>query len=264
MKPTIFLALLFTLGLLACSKTEQATQPQTAPGSINMFLVDRPTGFDAVNIVVTEVSVHPATADTVSGWTVIDSTTRTFDLLKLTNGASAILGNKKLDVGRYTQIRLKIGSGSNVVVNGQSRPLSIPSGAQTGLKLNHQFDIAANTLYELTLDFDASRSIRITGTNQYSLVPVIRVVANVTSGTISGTVSPASAKALVSTVAGTDTVSTAADTTSGAFKLMALPAGTYSVKISPSVTTYRDTTIVGVQVVAQQDKNLGTITLRPK
>ncbi len=258
----IISAILFAVVLLGCSKSEEPTQPQQ--GEIKMYMVDSPSGFDAVNIVVTEVSVHSVTADTVSGWTVIDSTTRTFDLLKLVNGASTILGNKKLDPGKYTQIRLKIGSGSNVVVGGQTRTLSVPGGTQTGLKLNHQFDIVANTLYELTLDFDASRSIRLTGTNQYSLVPVIRVTANVTSGTISGTVSPASAKPVVSTVAGTDTVSTAADTTSGAFKLMALPAATYNVKIAPTVTTYRDTTVTGVQVVAGQDKNLGTVTLRTR
>ncbi len=94
----------------------------------------------------------------------------------------------------------------------------------------------------------------------YRLQPVIRVVATQTSGTISGTVSPDSARAEVFTVVLGDTVSTAADS-SGAFRLMALPAGLYDVHIVPS-EAFRDTTITDVAVTAAQDKNLGIIELR--
>lgn len=261
MKLIHLLTLLCMWGFSGCGDSKNPAQ--SGLGEIRMVLVDGPTtGVEAVNIVVTEVSVHQTGADTVSGWTVIDNTTRTFDLLTLTNGASAVLGQKQLSPGHYTQIRLKLGTGSTVIVEGQSNPLDIPSGAQTGLKLNHEFDIAANTLYELTVDFDAARSIHATG-KTYKMTPVVRVIAKVSSGTLSGTISPATAKALVTAVVGADTVSTAADTTSGAFKLMALPAGTYTVHIVPSISAYQDTTLTGVSVVAQQNTAVGTITLHP-
>lgn len=263
MKTILLYLLALGFVVFGCSNSDEPTAPSSSQGEIKMSLIDSPAGFDAVNIVVTQVSVHQTNADSLTGWIVIDSTTRTFDLLKLTNGASALLGSKKLDAGKYTQIRLKIGAGSNVVVAGSSIPLDVPSGTQSGLKLNHNFDIVANTLYELTLDFDASRSLRATG-NQYRLSPVIRVAANITSGSVSGSVSPVLARAVVSTISGTDTLSAFADSVSGSFKLMAVPAGTYSVKITPSLTTYRDTTITGVQVTAQQDKSLGLITLKPR
>ena len=263
MKTTTLPLLLLSLILFGCSGSDEPTAPASSQGEIRMSLVDAPAGFDAVNIVVTEVSVHKAGGDSLSGWIVVDSTTRTFDLLKLTNGASGLLGTRKLDEGKYTQIRLKIGAGCNVVVAGTSTPLEVSSGIQSGLKLVHNFDIVANTIYELTLDFDASRSVRLIGV-QYRLSPVIRVVANITSGTVSGTVSPVAARAVASTTVGTDTLSASADSVSGAFKLMGVPSGTYSVKITPTVTTHRDTTITGVQVVAQQDKSLGTITLKPR
>ncbi len=243
-----------------CSKS---VNPESGEGEIKMNLIDSPAGFDQVNIVVTRVEVHKAGSDTASGWTVVNNNPATHNLLALRNGASAILGTSKLTVGRYTQIRLMIGSGSNVVVDGVTRNLTIPSGVQTGVKLVHGFEIEADKLYELTLDFDAARSINVAGT-QYMLKPTIRVQANVVSGTISGTISPAAAKASVTTVVGADTVSTAADTTSGAFKLMAMPEGTYTLRIVPSVTTYRDTTITGVVVVRQQDRNIGTVTLRQR
>ncbi len=196
-----------------------------------------------------------------AGVPVVD-TTATFDLLKLQNGASAIFGDKQLAVGQYTQIRLIIGTGSNVMVGGVSYPIQIPSGLQTGLKLNRTFNIAAGQLYELTLNFNADKSIQLTGSNTYKLNPVIRVEATVISGTVSGIISPAAAKAIVSAINGTDAVSTAADTLTGAFKLMALPAGTYDVAILPQNILYADTTVANVPVIVQQNTNIGTITLR--
>lgn len=257
----LIVMILMFLGLSGCS--ESTTQnPTSLQGEIKVYVVDSPSDYDAVNIVVTEVSVHMTSTDTVTGWTVISDSLRTINLLNLTNGNFDILGTKMLDAGRYSQIRLKIGTGSNVVVNGQMYPLNIPSGDQSGLKLNHQFNIEANGLYELTLDFDASRSIHVTGNNQYQMRPVIRVVANYISGSISGVVSPSFAFAFVSTIAGSDTISTYANVENGGFKFMVLPAGIYALTIKSGVNTYRDSTITGISVVARQNTNIGTIALR--
>ena len=253
--------ILMFLGLSGCSESPTDNSNGTQ-GDIKLYLVDSPGDYDAVNIVVTEVSVHLTSSDTVSGWTIISDSTRTINLLNLTNGNFDILGTHRLDVGRYSQIRLKIGTGSNVVVDGVTHSLEIPSGSQSGLKLNHQFEIEAETLYELTLDFDASRSIHITGNDQYMMRPVIRVVANIVSGSISGVVSPATALALISTTFDSDTMSTYADVATGGFRLMVLPAGIYSVKIDSGVDIYADSTLTGVTVTARQNTNIGTIFLR--
>ncbi|HWP82093.1 MAG TPA: DUF4382 domain-containing protein [Bacteroidota bacterium] len=240
---------------------EKSTAPLRT-GELRMYLVDSPSRYDAVNIAVTRVEVHRADADTGSGWTVVSSAPALYDLLKLRNGASALLGGARLEAGEYTQIRLIIGQGSNVVVNGVTHPLTIPSGVQSGLKLVHQFTIEPEELYELTLDFDAERSIVVTGSNQYLLRPTIRVQANVISGSISGTVLPLTANAIVQTTVGTDTVTAYPDTTNGFFRLVAIPVGTYNVSIIPASPTYRDTTISGVAVTRGQNTLLGTITLQ--
>jgi hypothetical protein len=210
---------------------------------------------------VTEVSAHASSAaDSTSGWTVLSDSSRTYDLLTLTNGLSQVIGDRMLSPGHYTQIRLKLGAGSTVVIDGQTYPLTVPSGLQTGLKLNHPFDIQANTLYSLTLDFDAARSIHLAGSD-YVLSPVIRLIATQTSGTVSGTVLPVEAKAIVSTMAGADTVSAYADTTSGYFRLMALPAGVYDIHIVPRTAGFRDSTVTNVAVDAARNTDIGTITL---
>ncbi|MCU0406427.1 MAG: hypothetical protein MUE91_00845, partial [Ignavibacteriaceae bacterium] len=51
----------------------------------------------------------------------------------------------------------------------------------------------------------------------------------------------------------------------GHFKLMGLLQGLYDVNIIPLDTmVYRDTIITGVQVFANQDTDIGTLTLQPK
>lgn len=247
----------FTM-LAGCSSSPTAS----GLGEIRVRLVDAPAAFQQVNIVVKSVEAHMSSSDSLHGWVAINGTRNTYDLLTLRNGSNAILGDTKLAVGKYTQLRLSIDTGSNVVIANVSYPLDVSSA--TGLKLNHNFDIAEGTLYSLTLDFNADKSIVLTGTNLYKLDPVIRVEADVVSGTISGTIAPAASRATVSTVSGSDTITTSADSTSGAFELMALPAGTYSVAIHPTDTLFADTTVAGVTVVAQQNTNLGTITLRAK
>jgi hypothetical protein len=259
---TVCFTLLSFIALIGCSDSDSNPTGETGTGELKLYLVDSPSEFDAVNIVVTRVEVHVAGADSNSGWWVINDSTATYNLLTLTNGANAVLGDTLLPADHYTQIRLYIGVGSNVVVDGITYPLTIPSGVQSGLKLNHQFEIEPNTLYELTLDFDAESSIHQTGNEQYMLNPVIRVTANVVSGTISGIIDPASARPLIWTVAGIDTCNIYPDTLSGYFKLMALPGGTYAVHIEPT-TAYQDTTVSGVQVIAEQTTNLGTIVLIP-
>jgi hypothetical protein len=252
----IVLALLslFIFGGCSNSSTSQKT------GELQMFLTDSPAQYDAVNIVVTKVEVHSTGSDSLSGWATVRNDTATFNLLNLQNGVNALLGDAMLPAGQYTQIRLSIGSGSNVVVNGTPYTLDISSA--TGLKLNNEFSILAGTLYLLTLDFDAAHSILQTGNGQYKLKPVIRIEANDSVGTISGTVLPVATRAEATTFVGADTVTAFCDTTTGAFKLSILPAGTYNVFISSPNLTYSDTTVTGVVVTRQQDTNIGTVTLR--
>ena len=249
------------LFILGCS---DSTSPENGQGQIKITMVDSPAAYDKVNIVVTRVEVHKASADSNSGWYVINNNAATYDLLLLRNGASVVLGNSSLDAGHYTQIRLILGTGSNIVVNSATFSLDVSSSAQTGIKLNQEFDIQQGLVYELTLDFDAEHSIGLTGNGQYKLKPVIRVVPMIISGTISGIINPVITLASVYAIRGTDTVSTVADITTGSFKLMALVQGTYNVKVTSGNAAYNNTTIANVTVVAKQNTDLGTINLSLK
>lgn len=230
---------------------------------MQVLMVDNPAAYDQVNIVVDSVRVHVNNADTTSGWYTLNRTATVYNLLSLVNGVNAMIGTATLPVGHYTQLRLYIGIGSNVVVNGQTKSLNVPSGSQSGLKLNVDATIHSDAVYTMTLDFDAARSIVVSGppTNPaYSLKPVIRVITTAITGTIAGTVSPAGTLPSLWAYGTTDTVSTGADA-GGAYKLIGLSAGTYSLSVTPrDPSTYRDTTLTNVIVTAGNTTTLN-ITL---
>ncbi|MDE3056391.1 MAG: DUF4382 domain-containing protein [Bacteroidota bacterium] len=259
------LVISLTLAFIGCSKTN-TTAPQSGTGTLQVSMIDSPASYDQVNIVIDSVQAHISTSDSTSGWTTINKTPATYDLLKLVNGANAVIGNATLPVGKYSQIRLYIGSGSNVVVNGVTKSLTTPSGSQSGVKLNVDATIQPDVTYILTIDFDANRSIVTTGNPSnptYILKPVIRAVATATTGTIIGVVLPAFTRASVRANGQVDTVTTSTDTT-GRFKLAYLNPETYNVSIASNDTSYDDTTISNVSVTAGVTTNLDTIMLAHK
>lgn len=107
-----------------------------------------------------------------AGWVVVVNQTHRVDLMQLIN-VSADIGQKTMDAGRYTQIRLKIDSGT-ITVNNAEYNLTVPSGV---LRLNRGFVLEPDKTLKLTLDFNVEKSIIRTGTNEYKLKPVIAVIS---------------------------------------------------------------------------------------
>ncbi len=134
-----------------------------------MRLTDAPGDFENVWVNIASVAVE--SADT--GWIDVTSQPQKFDLLTLQNDVTAALGSTTLTAGMYGQLRLIVDQAS-VVVDGEEFPLTIASGAQTGIKINFDQAFADNTTYAITLDFDAAKSVKTTGQG-YLMTPVIQV-----------------------------------------------------------------------------------------
>jgi len=262
----IFLSLAISLVIYyGCAQKNNPVSPSsTTSGMLKVMMIDSPGNYSEVNIVVDSVQAHISTSDSTSGWYTLNNIPATYDLLKLVNGANAVIGEDTLPSGNYSQIRLYLGSGSNIVVDGNTIPLTTPSGQQSGIKLNVNATVEPGIAYLLILDFDASRSIVQAGkSGKYLLKPVIRVATTATTGIISGLVSPDSVSAEVWAITGNDSVSTSTDT-SGGFKLQYLSPNSYSVAIAPKDTAYKDTTITNVSVTASNTTNIGTVILTHK
>ncbi len=118
------------------------------------------------------------------------------DLLALSGGqAETLLDHFTLTAGRYEWIRLMVDTAgtrdSFIVVLGVEHELEIPSGDQTGLKLNRGFSVPAGGSADFTIDFDLRKSVHLTGTGDYLLRPTLRLADNVAAGAIAGTVDAA-------------------------------------------------------------------------
>ena len=137
--------------------------------------------------------------------------------------------------------------------------LTIPSGSQSGLKLNIHDTLLLGMTYNIWIDFDAGRSIIKTGNGKYKLKPVIRTYTDATTGAIKGIISPDTAANAVMAILGVDTAGTTADST-GAFMIMGLTAGTYSVFFD-NTNGYNDTTVSPVSVTNGAISDMGTITM---
>ncbi|HKA24316.1 MAG TPA: DUF4382 domain-containing protein [Candidatus Eisenbacteria bacterium] len=271
----LLLLLLPLVWLVGCS----SGNTMSGSGTMRIRMTDKPGpgNVEAVNLVVTEVSVRAeegtvteSDSDTVAitdtgGWQVLSTTTKTYDLLTLQNGVFTTIGEGTLPAGTYTQIRLKLGAGSTIVVDGTTYPLKVPSGMQSGLKLNGTFVVPAGGNTDVGLDFDASRSIHETGNGKWMLKPVIRVIpisAPPAAGAIHGTVQPAGVATGIFAIQAPDTVASGSAGADGQFTISVLPPGGYSVAFHPA-SGFRDTTLTNVMVTAGTTTELDTVRLTP-
>jgi hypothetical protein len=196
----LVLALCALLALPACGGGGGDGGSQT--GGLSLGLTDAGTDdYKAVYVTITEVQVH-MTGDT---WKVVCAPKRTYNLLDLINGVREELGIAELDAGDYTQMRLIIGDtpdrGINILskahpyanyvidLNDEVHELKVPSGYQTGIKIDQGFTISPNETTELILDFNASQSVVIAGSSgNWLLKPTIKVLNTQECSIISGKV----------------------------------------------------------------------------
>lgn len=254
-------AVALAAGLYGCGDDNSTSPSETGKGTLSVQLADAPGAYEKVNITFSEVAVNAQTDTTKSGWIVIKGEPQTFDLLTLSNGVTAALGQTQLDPGKYGQIRLKL-SKAEVVAGGVTYPLEVPSGSTSGLKLGGGFTIEDGITTELVVDFDATRSIHVMGKKgEYKLNPRLRLIAKANTGAITGTVTNYQDLPIAYAIAGTDTVTAAiAKRDSGKFVLGFLPAGTYTVAVADTLN--RTFSKTGVTVTIGSASPLGDMTLK--
>ncbi len=114
-----------------------------------------------------------------------------------------LINAESVPSGQYNWIRLHMNdsdcnasltgnnpAGSYIELTGGGlEPLHVPSGSQSGLKLNSGFVIAAGGQTDLTIDFDVRKSVTApNGQDCHFLKPSLRLVDNAEIGHIAGSV----------------------------------------------------------------------------
>ena len=272
-----------------------------ATSSVQVSLTDTPIE-DADNVVVSVSGV--AFKPEGSAPEVVENfAPRSIDLLQYQNGKTAILlQDTPMQAGRYQWLRLIIDTqpvvrDSYIVINGNECELNVPSGAETGLKMNRPIDVPADGSLALTIDFDLRKSVhappgQASGacTTGYVLRPTLRLVNDAHVGAIDGTVSfeagavPAGCKPNVYVYEGTvtpdDMEETAAaspdvdplvvvgvtipdGSTSGTYRAAFIPAGSYTAAFTCDDDTNDDQSLVFVPpagvAVAVQNNVISTV-----
>lgn len=106
-----------------------------------------------------------------------------------------LMSGVEVEAGDYEWVRLRLDYDANppeVLVAGEAfaRPLDIPSGEQTGLKLhgNGVLSIEGDGEHHYAIDIDLHRSLLLTGSGSYKLKPSYRLIDLDNTYSISGNV----------------------------------------------------------------------------
>ena len=147
------------------------TAPQPATLEFRATDAPAPEGVSEILFTINDVEVNIAGGDVAGGWTTIVSGPQTFDLMQII-GVEELLGTGDLTPGQYNQVRLEV---LEVVVtlNDEEIQATVPSGK---LRLVGGFDAVAGETTILTLDFDAGRSVVVTGKNRVLIKPTIKLL----------------------------------------------------------------------------------------
>lgn len=164
------------------SPTTQPPGPAVATGTIEIYVTDAPTdNISSIWVTFSEVAVHSANQtanedenqEEEGGWINITfSDNQTFDLLEL--GASnleALLAADNVTAGKYTQLRVIIGE-VKVTVGSDNITAVLPSGK---LKFVRPFEVFSDNTTTIILDFDAKKSVVVTGSGKYIVKPVVKL-----------------------------------------------------------------------------------------
>jgi hypothetical protein len=162
--------LVMILAIFSLISFYSCTKDNSGNTDLSVKLTDAPAAFDAVNVDVREVRVN--FRDDSTGWINLNTNAHVYNLLAL-QGVDTLLASGTVTAGNLKQIRLILGTDNSIVVGGISYPLMIPSGSESGLKININKKISEGS-DSLVIDFDAALSVKLEP-GGYKLRPVIKL-----------------------------------------------------------------------------------------
>jgi len=166
--------------IAANEESNSNSNTATTLGSLVIKMMDKPVAdADQVWVKISNIVVHMASPD---NFIEVCDVEQDFDLLELKNNPVPIV-SADLEAGHYNQIRMDVVEGSVVFLEDDGEgglvevpyDLKIPSNE---IKIPVQFYIEASGETEITLDFDAEASIKVTQQGKkdsYKLRPVIKI-----------------------------------------------------------------------------------------
>lgn len=189
-------ALLIAFLLAACGGGGGGSSG-SGTGQVSFAITDSPVS-DAQNVVVSFDGMELQSSSS-GRITFMFNEVKQIDLLQLQgNEFDSLLNDATVPSGQYQWVRLSVlaeqgnDQDSYIILNNGSRfSLYVPSGDQSGLKINTPFFVEQDGSTFYTIDFDLHKSVNDPqGFPDYRLRPTLRLMKNDQVGSISGTVDP--------------------------------------------------------------------------
>lgn len=265
-KPLILLSL-FTAAILllfSCQKEAVDDTGNLPAGKslLQVMLTDDPSQiFDSIFIDIRKLEVKVEDSSGAEHWDVLTIRPGVYNILRFRNGLDTLLASGYIPNGEVKKIRLTLGNGNYVMLNGASIPLDLHSSdAVLTIDVHGGLDRIGVRRFRIWLDIDGHGSIRIKSNGRLELRLKLSHFCRGNSGEIEGEISPSAAlPALVMAVSGTDTL-TAIPEHDGEFKIRGIRSNTVTVIIRPS-NGYKDSVINNVPIRFGEDTELGRIVL---
>jgi hypothetical protein len=160
--------LLAGLALAACEMPPGSASEQSR---IRLLLTDAP-GPDIESAVVWISRAYLVPGEEGEAVVVTDEP-QEHDLLLLQNGVTALLGDASVPAGTYAQLRLVVDSARLTLADGftfddgsTTKSLRVPSGAQTGIKVNFAGGLDLTGDVDVVVDFDVAQNFVFQGPPQ--------------------------------------------------------------------------------------------------
>jgi hypothetical protein len=258
------------LSYVAGCGSSTAPTPLTGTGRVGVILTDAVSLYEHVLVTITRIEVHSPGAGWVTVATEQDLDAfipQPIDLLTL-QAVEKLVGMATIPVGTYDQMRLILAPDAEVVLlGGQTVPLKVPSGSETGLK-TPAFVVPAGQVVYLLVDIKTDRIVYTASQTDKFILPPTAIEVTVFTGpfgSLRGTVLPIDSAAEVTAFfAGTEVpVAQVTINPDGTYEIPDLLAGSYYLKVAATGFEPFDSRPTVFEVTAGAATTVPPITLTP-
>lgn len=172
----VITTVLIVLALITCSN-DQILNDNNGTTQFQVRIHDEP--FKSSGKTVTELNITVVKIDIVKAGTgeIINchiTEEKKMNILDISKSNPVVLSDVSVPSGDYEQLRLVIKNNATIVVDDVSYDIKIPSGEQSGVKLDGNFSIRGK-FFRLDLDFIPEESVIYNKGQGYILKPVIKI-----------------------------------------------------------------------------------------
>jgi len=229
----ILVIILFNF-LQSCTSNNEGEMSQSR---LIITLVDSPADYRQVNIDIQEISLKTDGTNTNDGWIKLDKfSPGVYNILEFTGGQELPLADMEFPSGTISQIKLKLGKNNTLATDNHISTLLLANNLGDGYKFTVNETISTGGTHFLRIDFDAAQSIsKLGSTGQMMLKPVLKLMSESNTGSISGQIQPAQKNVLVNVIANNKIVgSSYAPENSSKFFVPGIEPGIYDLSFESS------------------------------